>query len=160
MTKGTGAIVASCINQAIALKITAEEETGAAVETKAKCPFGYGASNLAEVTEEVEYLSDLFKKSKKVTMSKNISSNYDNVFADVVALFDELSTDVSAQDNPRGSFVGCLVRVAGHDFMDYRIGENGGSDGCVNLQEPDNKGIQSCLTRFGIIGLYNQKYRK
>ena len=39
--------------------------------------------------------------------------------------------------------------------MDYRIDGGGGSDGCFNLKDPDNKGLQSCLTSHGIIDLYD-----
>lgn len=42
-------------------------------------------------------------------------------------------------------FVGCLVRTAGHDFMDFRHEADGtttgGTDGCFNLEDPDNAGL-------------------
>ena len=40
--------------------------------------------------------------------------------------------------------------------MDFRLGEEnqGGSDGCVNFQDPDNGGLQRCLTDAGIPELY------
>jgi len=34
--------------------------------------------------------------------------------------------------------------MAGHDFMDYKDGE-GGSDGCTDMSNPDNKGLKECL---------------
>ena len=46
---------------------------------------------------------------------------------------------------------GCLVRLAGHDFMDFRYDatlENlgtGGSDGCVNFGHNENAGLGNCL---------------
>lgn len=42
---------------------------------------------------------------------------------------------------------GCLLRFAGHDLMDYRVGEKdiGGSDGCVDFSSGDNAGLQNCL---------------
>ena len=44
----------------------------------------------------------------------------------------------------------CLVRLAGHDFMDFRFDaatntSSGGSDGCVNFNDPDNAGLASCV---------------
>ena len=36
--------------------------------------------------------------------------------------------------------------------MDFRTGEafKGGADGCINFEDPDNKGLPSCLTKFGV----------
>jgi hypothetical protein len=41
-------------------------------------------------------------------------------------------------------FVGCTLRAAGHDFMDFRNGK-GGSDGCLRFDDPDNMGLINCL---------------
>jgi len=56
----------------------------------------------------------------------------------------------------KGAFAGCLVRLAGHDMMDFRyifeknkdgsdskkvINQKGGSDGCINFNDSDNKGL-------------------
>jgi len=30
----------------------------------------------------------------------------------------------------------------------------GGSDGCINLQDVDNKGLGSCVRRSGVVGVY------
>ena len=50
------------------------------------------------------------------------------------------------------SFVACMLRLAGHDFMDFRPDESswkvGGSDGCLNFNDPDNKGLPSCIIQF------------
>ena len=41
----------------------------------------------------------------------------------------------------------CWVRLAGHDFMDFRRGaegmedSTGGPDGCINFRDPDNMGL-------------------
>ena len=50
---------------------------------------------------------------------------------------------------------GCLVRFVGHDVMDYNPNPQpipdtnlyswGGSDGCVNFQDPDNTGLKDCI---------------
>ena len=42
--------------------------------------------------------------------------------------------------------------------MDYRNNSGtitGGSDGCVNFNDPDNKGLASCLSATGIQSVYN-----
>ena len=40
--------------------------------------------------------------------------------------------------------------------MDFRPGQanKGGSDGCMHFDDPDNKGIPSCVKKFGIDKLY------
>ena len=48
---------------------------------------------------------------------------------------------------------GCIVRVAGHDFMDFRYSSDsstGGSDGCINFNDEDNAGLSQCLQGSGL----------
>lgn len=47
--------------------------------------------------------------------------------------------------------------------MDFRVGKQrdqsdatGGSDGCFNFNDPDNKGLKECLTKFDVVTLYNK----
>ena len=53
-----------------------------------------------------------------------------------------------------------MVRLAGHDFMDFRLGpkgmadSTGGSDGCVNFNDPDNKGLAECIQASGVNTVY------
>ena len=73
----------------------------------------------------------------------------------------EAVPDVVKDDHQgRGRFVACLLRTAGHDFMDFRHGtaekKKGGSDGCINLRDDDNEGLEFCLTKFGIPAVYNE----
>lgn len=57
-------------------------------------------------------------------------------------------------------FAGCLVRLAGHDLMDFRyefkmgkdgkpsksaINQRGGVDGCINFNDKENKGLVECI---------------
>lgn len=69
-------------------------------------------------------------------------------------------------------FAGCLVRLAGHDLMDFRrearvnrrrgrsfvrpgaAKAEGGSDGCVNFEDEDNKGLPTCLMKSGIDNVF------
>jgi len=47
---------------------------------------------------------------------------------------------------PRGDFAGCLVRLVGHDFMDFDPSTGlGGADGCIDFADPDNMGLKGCL---------------
>jgi len=47
--------------------------------------------------------------------------------------------------------------MAGHDFMDFRVGEEnqGGSDGCVSFEDPDNKGLQKCMVKADMPKVYS-----
>lgn len=42
--------------------------------------------------------------------------------------------------------------------MDFRPGHQhkGGSDGCIHFDDPDNKGIPSCVVKFKITDLYGK----
>ena len=50
------------------------------------------------------------------------------------------------------------MRTAGHDFMDFRTdnANPGGSDGCINFNDPDNTGISQCLQNFQVDALYKE----
>ena len=67
----------------------------------------------------------------------------------VIAIYEKLPADVTPSSNPRAAFSGCLVRAAGHDFMDFRINQDnttsGGMDGCINFNDGDNAGLRECL---------------
>jgi len=59
----------------------------------------------------------------------------------------------SATFCPQSDWSGCVVRLAAHDFMDYRDGEPAaGADGCFHLGDIDNHGLSSCFVtgRHGI----------
>jgi hypothetical protein len=78
---------------------------------------------------------------------------YQQVVTDVWAYFEGLGDTASQQD-----YTGCLLRTAGHDFMDFRWTSDGkatgGSDGCINFEDPDNTGIPQCLALFEVAALY------
>lgn len=78
--------------------------------------------------------------------------------SDVIEKYELVSSTVSANTNPRAKFAGCLVRTAGHDFMDFRTGSNGstsgGSDGCINFADEDNTGLADCLANSGLPEVY------
>jgi hypothetical protein len=79
---------------------------------------------------------------------------------DVIDLYEKVSPKIGNGVNERAAFVGCLLRQAGHDFMDFRDWKiKGGSDGCINFKEDDNKGIQECVQKFDVDRLY-QKWNK
>lgn len=63
-------------------------------------------------------------------------------------------------------YAACLLRLEGHDLMDFRRDFrteskkrnipklSGGSDGCVNFEDSDNKGLAECLAWSSINTIY------
>jgi len=51
----------------------------------------------------------------------------------------------NAIECPQADWAGCVLRMAGNDFMDFRPGDGGGSDGCLDFGDVNNKGLQACL---------------
>jgi len=77
-------------------------------------------------------------------------------------LYSAISLEVFAQYNGAAdqvAYAACIVRLAGHDFMDYRVDAagvaTGGSDGCVNFNDPDNAGLEACLLSTNIQTVYD-----
>lgn len=70
-------------------------------------------------------------------------SVYEDIVHDVIMQYQAVDGTIADNKNDRGEFVGCLLRQAGHDFMDFRPdSENpGGSDGCMDYEDPDNMGL-------------------
>jgi len=55
------------------------------------------------------------------------------------------------------SLAACIIRLSGHDFMDFRNNSGvitGGADGCVNFNDPDNAGLAQCLASSNILPVY------
>merc|ERR1719330_839569 len=79
------------------------------------------------------------------------SSGYDAVYASVASRYNRLPGACNASFCPQADWAGCVLRVAGHDFMDFK-GSTGGSDGCLDLHDPDNAGLHECLYEgeFGV----------
>lgn len=61
-------------------------------------------------------------------------------------------------NNPRGKYAACLVRMVGHDFMDYRKddADMGGADGCIDFSDADNLGLEQCLQNFKLQDVYSK----
>lgn len=84
-------------------------------------------------------------------------TSYETVVKEVIALYDAEQT-VPKQT----AFAACLLRLAGHDLMDFRRAttkggdSSGGSDGCVNFLDPDNAGLGPCLKKSGIQTVYGK----
>jgi len=78
---------------------------------------------------------------------------YSEIALDVFDQFDKIGVKAN-----QTRYAACLIRLAGHDLMDYRdVGGvmSGGSDGCVNLYDDDNKGLDTCLDDTDIQAVYD-----
>merc|ERR1719265_2281359 len=71
---------------------------------------------------------------------------YDEIQKDIHDVMLELGTGCNASACPQATWAGCVLRMAGHDFMDYDPATGtGGSDGCTDMDDPDNAGLAQCL---------------
>lgn len=81
-----------------------------------------------------------------LTTRQMLSSDYDAVIAKVQGLYNGLSKKCDGDVCPQADWAGCVLRIAGHDFMDYvKKDGRGGSDGCLDLSDPDNAGLADCM---------------
>jgi len=78
--------------------------------------------------------------------SARTGATYDAVVESVQKLIGGLSDSCNDAACPRGEFSACILRMAGHDFMDFNKETGfGGSDGCIDFDDQDNKGLKPCL---------------
>jgi len=112
------------------------------------------------------YPSDIFTcPSEPIlrTVDEFTTKEYEAVAESVNELYDD------AED--KNAFAGCLVRLAGHDMMDFRylfapnadgtpskkvIDQRGGSDGCINFEDKDNKGLVECIDQTNLQEAYSE----
>lgn len=71
-------------------------------------------------------------------------AQYDDVVSAVQGLYNSLDSTCTATYCPQADWAGCVLRIAGHDFMDFKDGE-GGSDGCLDFADADNAGLAECI---------------
>lgn len=136
----------------------------AGASAKGKCPFGYDKNGTddemvqTKTKSSYQYPSQMFPTGVTTTPSSFSSNKYKKIVLAIDAEYEKLDATVSDNNNPRGAFVGCLLRMAGHDFMDFRYESDGtttgGSDGCINFEDPDNKGLPECLELYNMPSVY------
>lgn len=73
---------------------------------------------------------------------------YDRIKSGIMGLYDKLSPVCDTNNCEQGDFAGCVLRMTGHDFMDFDDGVHG-ADGCVDFDDPDNTGLKACLAGEG-----------
>jgi hypothetical protein len=146
-------------------KLLLASSASASVAKAGECPFGYTSSGSPVVEggrqlSDILYPSDLFTCSSGA-ISKTVDFTADDYESIVLAIhekYEAVDDTVSDNTNPRANFAGCMIRLAGHDFMDYRVdgteGHLGGSDGCMNFDDGDNTGLVNCVTSSGVLDVY------
>jgi hypothetical protein len=87
---------------------------------------------------------------KQVRTTEHLTfSQYDSIVANVVGMYNSINNTCEATYCPQADFAGCVLRIAGHDFMDYtdegNANEIGGADACLDLHDPDNNGLHECI---------------
>jgi len=111
-----------------------------------------------EFTHRFRGPQDSMKCDNPVYTTKCLTKEtYDNIVKHISDIVDDLSTHCPANPGnqgtdeywklgkcPQASWTGCVLRMAGHDFMDFD-GEKGGSDACTDMDNPDNAGLTECL---------------
>jgi len=84
--------------------------------------------------------------ARKTSCSADLDNLNTAIREDVKAHFNSLDTGCSGASCPRGDLAGCLVRLVGHDIMDFNPDLNtGGADGCIDFADPDNIGLRGCM---------------
>jgi hypothetical protein len=123
----------------------------------AGCPFGFGKDSKTAASTK-KYPSEVLTcptGGVLRTPAGFSQANYEAVFASVVEQYETVDSTIKDNYNKRANFAGCLVRFAGHDFMDFRTGAGrGGSDGCIDFSEADNAGLEHCLEEFKIADVF------
>jgi len=130
----------------------------------AKCPFGFGdsedkSSRRILQANDFTYPSEYFtcKKTARARTTNMLQSDYMDIARAVISQYEALPETVGDNHNPRAAYAGCLVRLAGHDFMDFRTDgttSTGGSDACVNFDEPLNAGLKECMAKSAFSDVY------
>lgn len=93
----------------------------------------------------------IIEKKVLTTPNRFTNSKYEEVVRAVIALYDGKSSEEAK------NLAACMLRLAGHDFMDFRDNNgvlSGGADGCVNFNDADNMGLEACLVASNIQSVY------
>ncbi len=86
------------------------------------------------------------------------TETYYSIDADIAMIKNSIDDDVT-----RSHFLGGIVRLVAHDFMDYDFDEapHLGQDGCLDWTSPSNTGLESIwCDDCALTKLYNSKYSR
>jgi len=111
--------------------------------TCSKCP--------SPVNDDAQFPEGMFtcaagQRAGKTKCDADLDDLYDRIVDHVGEFYDRLNAQCTNTNCPRGDLAGCVVRLVGHDFMDFNPKSSGtGADACIDFEDPDNKGLKSCL---------------
>lgn len=118
-----------------------------------------GAAEVVKDNPQSRYPSDIMScpTGALLTTKCMTEDQYDEMTNAITGILGSLNSSCTEEVCPQTDFAGCVLRVAGHDFMDFHWGGGGGSDGCVDFEDPDNLGLEPCLTsgQFQHTGAFN-----
>jgi len=82
----------------------------------------------------------------------------EQTFNDAIMSVEQLMRRVGTHCNTthcqQADLAGCILRMAGHDFMDFDVKTGkGGSDGCTDMDDDNNAGLAECLYQGEFEGL-------
>jgi len=118
-----------------------------------------------EIVERKLYLSDYMTCPSGAPALKTVNfveSDYDSVYDLIQRKYNALLEAQGGAPGTVGSmctqascpttdFAGCVVRLAGHDLLDFdntqseESGLRGGADGCIDFSDADNRGLAECV---------------
>lgn len=85
------------------------------------------------------------------TLSTFTQTTYEDIAKDIIYLYDSYRDIYKSAELAR-----CMIRLAGHDTLDYYRGQYG-SDGCLDFQNPINVGLADCIRSTGIVAVYETR---
>ena len=83
-------------------------------------------------------------------------NDYQAIVNSVISQYEGLKDVAEDNTNPRGHYAACLVRLTGHDFMDFRVdsANPGGQDGCMDFTDDPHLGVKECIKNMN----FNRPY--
>ena len=111
------------------------------------------SSPLSEGDEEDD---DQTQNSVPSCITSFTVSTYESIEEDISALMNSI-----ADDESRAHFIGGIVRLVAHDFMDYdpTSSTRMGQDGCFDFEHPNNAGLETIwCDRCELTLLRSRKY--
>ena len=131
----------------VVLSATTTLSSATSLKAKSKCPFGYTSSPKPDAPGETLLSSKegaAHYPSQVLTCPKEGKVLQTEAFTG--AQYEELASKIIEQQHgseDKTKYAACLLRLEGHDLMDFRIHKKskmsrrpyltGGSDGCVNF---------------------------
>lgn len=88
-------------------------------------------------------------------------ATYEEIVSVVTSMLSGLDNECAADHCPQADWAGCVLRMAGHDFMDFDAAAgSGGSDACTDMNNADNAGLTACLAAgehgYSLVEAYEQ----